>query len=177
MTARRVIDQHAELQGSGDISHSLLDSYLNSGSFLVVTGSSAAPASRVIAAGVGIGLVDSGPGGALTISVSGVLSSSNHMTLHQLVHLTEEGGPYGGFSGAIRESGPNPFVTASIWWTDITKTKKIVEKLITRNSNQQPTSVVWNAYDSTGTTIIESSTDTIAYDGSYEISRTRVTSP
>jgi len=64
-----------------------------------------------------------------------------------------------------------------IWYIDNTKAQKIVEKLITRNSVQNPTSIVWHMYDFDGVTIVHTVTDTITYSpGVFEFSRTRTIS-
>lgn len=104
------------------------------------------------------------------------VTTSSHETLRQLIHLADKGGPFAGFSGAVKDCGPYPFTTASIWWTDVTMTKKIVEKLITRNANSAPSIVQWKAYDTDGVTVTETATDVIVYNGAYEISRTRTVS-
>lgn len=111
------------------------------------------------------------------IVIDDKIDSSEHQTLRQLVHLAEDGGPWTGFgSSPLCESGPIPFNTASIWWTDSGKTKKIVQKSITRNANTTPATIQWQAFDVDGITVVESFTDTITYDGVYEVSRLR-TSP
>lgn len=73
MTAHRVIDDHNELENSGVVSHSQLDSYINTTPWLVVSGVSGAvpPTARKLVAGSGVTIVDSGPGGNLTISATG----------------------------------------------------------------------------------------------------------
>ena len=102
------------------------------------------------------------------------LTSASHASIRQLIHLADGCGPYEGFaSGAVFESGPTPFATASIWWTDAGKTKKIVDKTITRNQNKTPATIQWRAFDVDGTTVLSAVTDTITYLGAFEISRTR----
>lgn len=72
MTAIRVITDHEELDGSGQISHEQLDTYITGSAFLVVSGSGPLPPSgRRLVAGPGIVITDAGPGGDLTISAPG----------------------------------------------------------------------------------------------------------
>ena len=102
-----------------------------------------------------------------------------HAALRQLIHLADEGGPFELFAdGSFLETLPagNPFPTSAIWYTDATKSAKIVEKLITRNPNQTPSTIVRKVYDTDGSTVLATATDTISYSGIIEISRTRVLS-
>lgn len=72
MTAHRVVDDHSELQNSGDVSHSSLDSYVNNTAWVVLSGTSGPlpPSARRLKAGTNITFVDDGPGGDLTISAA-----------------------------------------------------------------------------------------------------------
>ena len=104
---------------------------------------------------------------------------NQHAALRQLIHLADEGGPFELFAaGSFLETLPagNPFPTSAIWYTDATKSAKIVEKLITRNPNQTPSTIVRRVYDTDGSTVLVTATDTISYSGIIEISRTRVLS-
>ena len=107
---------------------------------------------------------------------SGNISAIDHSQLRQLVHLAEEGGPFEGFAGAVKDTAPGPFPTGSVWWTDSSRTQKIVEKVIVRNANKTPATVQWKAYASGSNAVAASFTDTITYSGVFETSRTR-TSP
>lgn len=114
----------------------------------------------------------------LTSSYGGLPNSQVHETLREAVHLTEDGGPRGASwpSGLFNETGPSPFMTASIWWRPnglLPRGYKVVEQLVTRNANTTPAKIQWVVYASDGTTVAESYTDTITYDGLFEISRTR----
>lgn len=104
---------------------------------------------------------------------SGAINSVDHKTLRQLIHLADGGGPFEGFtSGATLEIGPQPFPTASIWRTS--DTKKLVQKTITRNSKQIPTTIQWQVFDTNGTSVLATVTDTISYiNNVFETSRTR----
>lgn len=110
-----------------------------------------------------------------TVTYLNQVTSGSHQLLRQLIHLAGSDGPKGNLwpSNLIKDAGPQPFPTASIWWTDVTRTSKIVEKLITRNGNQSPATIQWKVYDTDGVTVVESFTDTIEYNGVYELSRSR----
>jgi len=111
---------------------------------------------------------------------SGGLTSNAHRILRQLIHLADGvGGPFEGFtSGAYREILPveDPFPTSITWWESSSKSKKIVDKTITRNSNKTPSTIVWKAYDTDGSTVLAIVSDTIAYSGIFELNRTRTIS-
>lgn len=112
----------------------------------------------------------------LDVSSSGGLTPEQHRTLRQLIHLADGvGGPMEGFaSNAYRETLPaaSAFPTSIVWWTSAAKSQKIVEKeLIYTGIN--PTTINWKVYDSDGS-LLATMTDTITYDGPFELSRTRV---
>lgn len=117
---------------------------------------------------------DANSGGAPSEIVTGY----SHAGLRQLVHLADgAGGPWESWaSGSFRETLPSgsPFPTTIIWWTDPSKTAKIVQKTITFNGIHLPTVVSWAVFASDGTTVISTVTDTITYTGVvFELSRTR----
>lgn len=105
----------------------------------------------------------------------GGITESQHNALRQLIHFISDGPGTGETSGAYRESLPaaDPFPTSVIWYTDSGKTAKIVELTITRNANQTPSTEVWEMYDTDGSTVLVTLTDTISYSGIFETSRTR----
>lgn len=71
MTAIRVVTDHQELDNSGQVPHSDIDTYLTGTAFLVVSGSGPLPpAARRLKGGPGITIFDEGPGGNLIISAS-----------------------------------------------------------------------------------------------------------
>jgi len=125
-------------------------------------------------------LIDNSAGAAIwrntTIGAAGSgITAEEHKTLRHLIHFIDEG-PAGGFaSGAYKEILPvaDPFPTQIIWWESSSKLEKIVEKNITRNTNQTPAVIQWKMYDTDGTTVLVTVTDTISYSGIFEISRTR----
>jgi hypothetical protein len=104
------------------------------------------------------------------------ISSTQHYLLRQLIHLSEEGGPFEGFSGAYQETLGGAFPTQIIWYTDSSKTSKIVEETITYNSNRTIATDQWKVYDTDGTTVLATATDVINYSGVFEINRTRTIS-
>ncbi len=112
-------------------------------------------------------------GGKVTID-------SPHASLRELIHLADGvGGPFEEFaSGAYREILPaaDPFPTSVIWWESSSKSKKIVEKTITRNPNKTPSNIEWKAYGADGSTVLAVVSDDIIYDGVFELNRTRTIS-
>lgn len=93
----------------------------------------------------------------------------------KLILLADLGGPFESYDGAYRELGfmKNVFVTSSTWYTDNTKTSKIVEKLIDFNSNLTLNQITYNVYEQDGTTIKTTVIDTITNQGIFEVSRQR----
>ena len=104
----------------------------------------------------------------------GGLSEAVHKTLRQLIHFINDGPAEGFASGAYRETLPSadPFPTSIIWWESSSKLKKIVEKTITYTT-AFPTTIVWKVYDTDGTSVLATVTDSISYSGPFETSRTR----
>lgn len=115
----------------------------------------------------------------LEVSAGSGMTSAQHNTLRQLIHLADGvGGPMEGFaSGAYRETLPldDPFPTSITWWSSSAKSLKIVQKNLTYDSNKRITSTSWKVYDVDGS-LLATITDTFAYNGSspFESSRTRV---
>jgi hypothetical protein len=100
------------------------------------------------------------------------LSEAQHKILRQLIHFIDEGPSEGFATGAYREMTGTIFPTAIIWWESAVKAKKIVEKLITW-TGASPTTVAWKIYDTDGSTVLATVTDTITYSGIFETSRSR----
>lgn len=95
------------------------------------------------------------------------ISASEHRTLRHLIHFIDNG-PTGGFaSGAFKEIIGGIFPTSIIWYEDVTKAKKIVEKTITRSGGGatllKPTPIVWKMYDTDGATVLTTVSDAITY--------------
>lgn len=123
---------------------------------------------RFFEEGIERGLDEDGGGG-------GGLTTVQHRALRQLIHLADGvGGPFEGFtSGAYREVTGGHLPTSIIWYTDSSKTTKIVQKSITYNSNKTPDTVSWTVFDTDGSTVLCTTTDTITYSGAFETERTR----
>ncbi len=104
------------------------------------------------------------------------LTEAQHKALRVLTHLASGGGPFEGFAtNAFRETLPaaDPFPTSIIWWESSAKTEKIVERTIAYNANKTVNTDQWKVYDTDGTTLLATVTDTIAYTTVFETSRTR----
>jgi hypothetical protein len=116
-----------------------------------------------------------GSGHTLTdlIAGTGGLTPESHRVLRQLIHFIDNGPAEGFATGAYREvTGPLVFPTGITWYEDVTKAKKIVERVITWTGPTMTTSE-WKMYDTDGSTVIATVTDTIAYVGVFEDDRTR----
>jgi len=128
-----------------------------------------------IVAGAGI-IVLSQSNGSINISEAVPFSSASHAGMRQMIHLAADG-PYESFGPtAVCDTGPPPFPTASIWYTDPTRTAKIIETFVTYNPNKTIATVLNHVYDEDGLTIISSSLDSITYSGVFETTRTRTIS-
>lgn len=101
------------------------------------------------------------------------ITAAQHKILRQLIHFIDNGPAEGFTSGAYKELTGTVFPTAIVWWESSSKLKKIVEKLITW-TGVNPTTEAWKVYDTDGTTVLATVTDTISYSGIFETSRTRV---
>jgi hypothetical protein len=102
------------------------------------------------------------------------LSEAAHKALRHLIHFINEGPAEGFATGAYKEILPsaNPFPTSVIWWESNSKLQKIVEKTITYTGSF-PTTIEWEMYDTDGSTLLVTVTDTISYSGPFETTRTR----
>lgn len=102
------------------------------------------------------------------------ISEAAHKALRHLIHFINDGPAEGFATGAYKETLPSadPFPTSLIWWESNSKLQKIVEKTITY-TGAFPTTIEWKMYDTDGTTLLVTVTDTISYTGPFETSRTR----
>jgi hypothetical protein len=110
------------------------------------------------------------------------LTAQDHAKLRQLIHLADGvGGPMEEWpSGSVREVLPlgSVFPTDITWWSDATKTKRIVRKLLTYNASNMPVTIAWSVYAEDGVTAIVTVTDTIVYASNvFETQRTRTVFP
>jgi len=103
------------------------------------------------------------------------ISEAQHRVLRQLIHFIEDGPAEGFASGAYKETLPaaDPFPTSFIWWESAAKLKKIVEEIVTYNANKTIATDQWKVYDTDGSTVLATVTDTISYSSIFEVSRTR----
>jgi len=106
--------------------------------------------------------------------VEALLHKKIHDPVRSLIHFIDNGPAEGFATGAYKEVLPtaNPFPTSIIWYTDNGKAQKIVEKTITYTT-AFPTTIQWKMYDTDGTTVLVTVTDTISYSGPFETDRTR----
>lgn len=110
-------------------------------------------------------------------SGGGGITAAQHEILRQLIHFIDDGPGCGFATGAFKETTySGAFPTAEIWYDDATKVKKIVEKTTTY-TGAFPTTEVWKMYDTDGSTVNCTATDTIVYSGAFEQTRTRAIVP
>ena len=96
-----------------------------------------------------------------------------HKALRDLIHFIDQGPADGFASGSYKETTySGPFILTATWYESATKAKKLVD-LIISYSGAFPTSEVWRLYDTDGSTVLVTLTDSIVYDGPFEQSRTR----
>lgn len=118
---------------------------------------------------------NSGTGYTLSqiLAGAGGITPDSHKKLRQLIHFINDGPAEGFISGAYKETLPSgPFPTSEIWWESSSKLKKIVELLTTWNGINI-TQEKWKIYDTDGTTVLWTITDTINHTGVFETDRTR----
>ena len=106
------------------------------------------------------------------IAGAGGLTATTHKTLRQLIHFIDNGPAEGFTSGAYREITGTIFPTSVIWYTDSGKTDKIVEKNITW-TGVNPTTIEWKVYDTDGSSVLATVSDSISYSTIFETNRTR----
>lgn len=105
------------------------------------------------------------------------ITKDEHDKLYTLIHFIDDG-PTSNFGSELYKEITylnNVFPSTIVWWESELKLKKIIEKIITRNSNQLPTEVIYNMYDSNGN-IVETARDVFTYNGVFETSKKRYSS-
>jgi hypothetical protein len=106
------------------------------------------------------------------------ISEGTHKTLLQLIHFIDEGPAEGFTSGATKTVTGGLFPTKIEWKRQ--DTTLLVEKTITRSGGSAtllaPTPIVWKVFDTDGTTVLATVSDTITYSGVTEVSRVRTIS-
>jgi len=121
---------------------------------------------------VGTGVSASYVGTTTTYTVTRGLLADDR----ELILLAECGGPFEGYPSSFNETLMHRavFPSASIWYTDNTKTSRIIEQeLVYTGNNIVPSQSIFRVYEQDGTTVKTTSTDTIYYNGIFEISRSR----
>jgi hypothetical protein len=78
MTAYRIVTDHEELEGSGQLAHEVLDDYVLHTPWIILSGATGPqpPSGRRLKAGPGVTFTDQGPGLDLIISANGVTTGS-----------------------------------------------------------------------------------------------------
>ena len=107
------------------------------------------------------------------------VSNSSAITLEDLLNdlssvvaINTASGP--SINGSYFEVVGGVFPTSKTWYTDVTKTQKISELLISRNVQKMPTVEQIRIYNADGVTLQRTITDTITYSNNvFEASRTR----
>jgi hypothetical protein len=98
------------------------------------------------------------------------ITAAQHKTLLQLIHFIDEGPAEGFTTGATKTTTGTVFPTQNLWKrSDATK---LVEQNITW-TGVKPTTIQWKVYDTNGTTVLATVTDTITYSGIFETGRSR----
>ena len=129
---------------------------------------------------VRVNLTGSGVSGSVTSSIPGdvVTYTIPGVDYRQVVFL-RGCGPFEHFTtpdmyhSCVYYQGA-PVISASIWFTDVSKTNKIFETIYkTRNSKKQATEIIYNAYYEDGITVKSTVTDIVIYNGIAEASRLR----
>jgi len=100
------------------------------------------------------------------------LTEEQHKTIRQLIHFIDEGPAEGFVTNAYLEVTGTVFPTAIIWWESSAKLKKIASKEVTW-TGPFPATVTWKIYDTDGSTVLATVTDTLTYSGPFEASRIR----
>lgn len=98
------------------------------------------------------------------------ITSAQHAVLNQLIHFIDEGPAEGFVSGATKTVAGGAFPTQVLWRR--ADSTKLVEQLVTW-TGVLPTTVQWKVYDTNGTTVLATVTDSITYSGPFETGRSR----
>lgn len=120
-------------------------------------------------------LVDPTSGSAVwkdITSASSGITDTDHKILRQLIHFINDGPGDGFYSNPFREISGGMFPDRITWWSDSNKTLRLFQTEITR-SGIYPITESYKMYASNGTTIIAMATDSITYQGAFEVARSR----
>jgi hypothetical protein len=100
------------------------------------------------------------------------ITEAQHKVLRQLIHFIDDGPAEGFTSGAYKETTGTIFPTSEVWYESSSKLNKIVS-LDTTWTGAVPTTEVWKVYDTDGSTVLATVTDTVSHSGIFETSRIR----
>lgn len=109
-------------------------------------------------------------GAVKTLGSGSGITADQHKALLQLIHFIDEGPAEGFTTGATKTVTGGAFPTSILWKR--ADTTKLVEQVVTWTGTL-PTTVQWKVYDTDGTTVLATVTDTISYSGPFETSRSR----
>lgn len=147
------------------------EDYLDSRGLTLQTNVSNDGTVRVERVGTDLTFVDgSGTKTLSSLSAGSGVTESAHKTLLQLIHFISEGPAEGFVTGATRVT-TGTALPSQILWKRADNTK-LVQKDITY-SGAFPATIQWQIFDTDGTTILATVTDTITYSGAFETSRVR----
>ena len=94
------------------------------------------------------------------------IGRKHHKALKDLIHFIADGPADGWASGAESViTTPGPFPDQETWYTDSGHTVKIVDQTVTYNGNKTIATEVWRLYDTDGSTVLVTLTDTHSYSG------------
>lgn len=99
---------------------------------------------------------------------------------HWMQHFIDDGPAVAFGTNLFKETLPSasPFPTSYVWWDNPAKNRQILRLEVTRsNPGNKPTTENWKLFSEDGTSVIETVTDVISYNGAFETSRTRTTTP
>lgn len=105
-------------------------------------------------------------------SASSGITDTDHKTLRQLIHFINEGPGDGFYSNPFREIVGGLFPSRVTWWSDSGKTIRLFQTEVTR-SGIYPVTQSYKMYASNGVTLLAVATDVIAYNGAFEVARSR----
>ena len=111
--------------------------------------------------------------GVFDLRSGGGLSTAGHKALRDLIHFIDDGPADGFASGAHKVTTGTVFPSAEVWWESVSLIKKVVSLDITW-SGVVPATEVWKVYDTDGSTVLVTVTDTIVSSSIFESTRTRV---
>ena len=122
--------------------------------------------------GTGVSASTTGGGNTALYTITRGLISTDR----ELILLMDCGGPFEGYASSFNEKTYHAtvFPSASVWYTDSSKSARIVEKqAVYTGSSKIPDKNIYRVYETDGTTIKTTVVDNIFYNGIFEVSRSR----